>query len=212
MKRLLLAALLVNSTAFGQGFNIPVGQEPMALSIPVVIASDQSPVPVSGTFSDPSVGATGAAVPASATYAGMTVAGILTGLTGTANGLKVDGSAVTQPISGSVSVSNFPSTAHSLSTTVLASNNYSSTNVTTAAYVQLIASTSVALTSICVSDTSGSIIKIATGAAASEVDKIYLQGGGTGCYDVAVPSGTRISLRALDVNATTGFFLFTCFL
>lgn len=54
---------------------------------------------ISGGGSNASVGATAAAVPASATYAGMSVAGTLTGLTGTANGLKVDGSAVTQPIS-----------------------------------------------------------------------------------------------------------------
>lgn len=47
-------------------------------------------------------GATGAAVPASAVYGGMNVGGTLTGLVGTANGLKTDGSAVTQPISGSV--------------------------------------------------------------------------------------------------------------
>jgi len=58
-----------------------------------------TPIPVSGivTATNPSVGATGNAVPADATYAGMNVGGNLTGLTGTANGLKVDGSAVTQP-------------------------------------------------------------------------------------------------------------------
>lgn len=54
---------------------------------------------ISGGGSNASVGATGSAVPASATYAGMNVSGNLTGLTGTANGLKVDGSAVTQPVS-----------------------------------------------------------------------------------------------------------------
>jgi hypothetical protein len=48
---------------------------------------------------NPSVSPTGAAVPADATYIGVNVGGNLTGLTGTANGLKVDGSAVTQPIS-----------------------------------------------------------------------------------------------------------------
>ncbi len=58
-------------------------------------------VPISGsiTASNPSVAPTGAAVPADATYIGMTIAGTLTGLVGTANGLKTDGSAVTQPIS-----------------------------------------------------------------------------------------------------------------
>lgn len=51
------------------------------------------------TVLNPSVSATGSAVPADATFAGMSVAGNLTGLTGTANGLQVDGSAVTQPVS-----------------------------------------------------------------------------------------------------------------
>lgn len=49
-----------------------------------------------------SVGLTGGAVPTSATYLGMLVGGNLTGVPGTANGLKVDGSAVTQPVSGTV--------------------------------------------------------------------------------------------------------------
>ncbi len=49
-----------------------------------------TPIPVSGTVTatNPSVGVTGAAVPADATYAGMNVAGNLTGLTGTASGLN----------------------------------------------------------------------------------------------------------------------------
>ena len=61
-----------------------------------------TPIPVSGTVtaSNPSVGVTGAAVPADATYTGMNVAGNLTGMIGTANGLKVDGSAVNQPVIG----------------------------------------------------------------------------------------------------------------
>jgi hypothetical protein len=58
-------------------------------------------VPVTGSISatNPSVGATGSAVPTSATLGGMNVAGNNTALPGTANGLKVDPSAVTQPIS-----------------------------------------------------------------------------------------------------------------
>jgi hypothetical protein len=52
----------------------------------------------------PSASATGAGVPAQATYLGASVGGTLTGLVATANGLKVDGSAVTQPVSGTVSV------------------------------------------------------------------------------------------------------------
>lgn len=64
-------------------------------------------------------GATGAAVPANAIYVGMNVAGNLTGLVGTANGLKVDGSAVTQPVSGTVNQGGVtPILVDALSTTV----------------------------------------------------------------------------------------------
>lgn len=53
----------------------------------------------SGGGTNPSVSATGAAVPTSATYLGVDVGGNLTALQATASGLKVDGSAVTQPVS-----------------------------------------------------------------------------------------------------------------
>lgn len=64
-------------------------------------------VPISGsvTATNASIAATGGAVPASTTYIGASVAGTMTGLVATTNGLKVDGSAVTQPVSGSLTVS-----------------------------------------------------------------------------------------------------------
>jgi hypothetical protein len=110
-----------------------------------------TPVAVTGTFTNPAVGPTGSPVPADADYAGMNVGGNLVGLVGTVNGLKVDGSAVTQPVSasslplptgaatnaelvtinttlgsplqagGTVSVSNFPAT-QPVSGTVAVSN------------------------------------------------------------------------------------------
>ena len=56
----------------------------------------------SGGGSNPSVGATGAAVPASANYLGVRDgSGNLMGLQGASGALKVDGSAVTQPVSAS---------------------------------------------------------------------------------------------------------------
>lgn len=284
----ILAFLLLAPVAFGQGQNWPTGQETMQNSVPVTIASDQAAIPV--TVTNPSVGPTGAAVPADATYSGMNVGGNLVGLTGTANGLKVDVQAsvaqsVTQGTSpwvdnitqfggspvvtgtgtggagiprvtvsndstvglvagaaiiGAVRIdqttpgttngvfaTNFPSTvdtntgvtgastprvvtaSHAITSDILASNNYASTNVTTAAYVQLIASTATALNVICLSNSSSSIIKLATGAASSEVDRVYIPGGGAACYAVNIASGTRISLEALDATASTGWFLFT---
>ena len=52
-----------------------------------------------GNGSTASVGATGSVIPGSATLGGMSVGGTMTSLTGTSNGLKIDGSAVTQSIS-----------------------------------------------------------------------------------------------------------------
>ncbi len=94
-------------------------------------------------------------------------------------------------------------------TTVVASNAYSGTNVTTSAYVQLIASTANATNTVCVSNTNAANLKIATGAGGAEVDRIYLTGGGSGCYDINVPASTRISLKSIDVTASTGYFLYT---
>lgn len=72
--------------------------------------------------SSAAVGATGAAVPGSADYSGMNVGGNLTGMTGTANGLKVDGSAVTQPVSGTITASQ--GTAANLNATVVGTGTF----------------------------------------------------------------------------------------
>ena len=55
------------------------------------------------------VGVTSSALPTGAATES-TLSALNTKVTTTANGIKVDGSAVTQPVSGSVSVSNFPAT------------------------------------------------------------------------------------------------------
>ncbi len=66
------------------GSPIAIGQAAMAASLPVVIASDQSPIPITGTISatNPSVDATGGAVPSDATYVGINIGGNLTGAVG----------------------------------------------------------------------------------------------------------------------------------
>jgi hypothetical protein len=83
---------------------------------------------------------------------------------------------------------------------------YSSTPVTTSAYVQVVASTSAAVTRVSIFDSSGETLILATGAAASEVIKLYVPPGG-GEYDLAIPSGTRVSIKALTASATSGYQL-----
>ncbi len=145
----------------------------------------------------------------------------------TGGALRVDASSSTQPVSGTVAVSNLPSTVDTnnglvgastlrvatggkaITGTILANNNYASTAVTTSAYVQLIASTGSALNMICASNSSGSIIKVATGAGGAEVDRFYIPAGGSLCYPLNIAASTRVALEALDATASVGYFLFT---
>lgn len=82
------------NTANGSAINF--GQSLSVSSLPVVIASDQSAIPISAS-SLPLP--TGAATAANQTTGNASLSSIDGKLTDTANGLKVDGSAVTQPIS-----------------------------------------------------------------------------------------------------------------
>lgn len=83
---------------------------------------------------------------------------------------------------------------------------YSSTPVTTSAYTQLVASTSAAITHLSIFDSSGQAMILATGAAASEVVKLYIPPGG-GEFDLAIPTSTRISIKALTADASSGYNL-----
>jgi hypothetical protein len=92
--------------------------------------------------------------------------------------------------------------------TTLATKDYSSVNVTTAAYVQLVAATTYSMKNLRFFDSSGSCMILAIGAAGLEVDTLYIPPGGSGTpFLVTIPAGTRISLKALDTSATSGRFL-----
>lgn len=81
---------------------------------------------------------------------------------------------------------------------------YSGTNVTTAAYVQLVASLAGATDEIEIFDSSGQTLVLATGAAASEVDKFYITPGGNGRMTFHIASGTRVSVKAVSATANSG--------
>lgn len=90
-------------------------------------------------------------------------------------------------------------------------NDYSSVNVTTSAYVQLTASTASAITKLEIFDSSGSVLVLATGAAASEIDLLYIMPGGNGMVEVTVAASTRLSIKAIDTNATSGQIVINCY-
>jgi hypothetical protein len=149
--------------------------------------------------------------------------------------LKVDGSAVTQPVSGTITANagtgNFTvvqGTGTNLHTVVdsgsvsatqsgswstsdvgfsnseFVRNDYSSVNVTTSAYTQLIASTTNTYQEIEIFDSSGQTLKIAFGGSGSEVDKFLVFPGGNGRIKRNIPSGTRISIKAVSATASVG--------
>ncbi len=127
-----------------------LGQKTMANSTPVVISSDQSSLPVTASSLPlPS----GAASAANQTTIGAQTTkindGTNTAAVTAANALKVDGSAVTQPVSGTVAVSNLSTLStlaeQRIQTTALSTANASlaSIDTKTPSLGQAIANTSV---------------------------------------------------------------------
>lgn len=81
---------------------------------------------------------------------------------------------------------------------------YSTTNVTTSAYVQMVASTTSATKQVQIFDSSGQSLYFAVGAAASEVDQFIIPPGG-GIFNIAIPAASRISLKAVTATANSGY-------
>lgn len=209
-------------------------------------------VAVTGPLTDSQLRATAvpvsaAALPLPAGAATETTLSALNGkvpanLTVTATRLLVDGSGVTQPISAAAlplpSGAATETTLSAINTktpalgqaamaasspVVIASNQtavpiveggrsivararnvYNTTNVTTGAYVQLVASLGSAVNSVEIFDSSGQTLVLATGGAGSEVDQAFVFPGGNGRIPLAIAAATRISIRAVSATANDG--------
>lgn len=83
--------------------------------------------------------------------------------------------------------------------------NYVSSPVNTVdGYVQLVALLTSAAKEIEIFDSSGETLVLAIGAAASEVDKVYVIPGGNGKIPVKIAASSRLSIKAISGNATSG--------
>ena len=82
--------------------------------------------------------------------------------------------------------------------------SYSSTNVTSSAYVQIVASTTSTVNMVEIFDSSGVALYFATGGAGSEVNQFVIYPGGNGQVQFAIAAGTRLSLKAVSTSATSG--------
>lgn len=198
---------------------IKAASTPAAAADPalVVAISPNNTIPISGTVTatNPANGSTGAAVPAQANYIGVNSGGNLTGLTfgqaTMANSIPV----VIASNQGSLSIGALPAGSNvigytkqsglSIATTPVY-NSYSSTNITTSAYTQLVASTTSQTNWVDIFDSSGQAMILAVGAAGSEVAVLYVPPGGISC-PLFITSANRISYKALTGNATSGYLL-----
>ena len=88
---------------------------------------------------------------------------------------------------------------------------YSSANVTTAAFAELVASVPFNSSQIQVYDSSSKIIQIAIGEAGQEVVVFTLPVSGWALIPYYFTEGQRVSAKALDANATTGYNVLSFF-
>jgi hypothetical protein len=160
-----------NSTNIDNKLN-SLGQKTMAGSVPVVIASDQSDLPV--------------AISASSTISVENLPATVSVNTGAADASTLRVSEASRSYADSVYYA------------------YASGNVTTGAWVQLVASTAANINLLCITDQSGQAMELGVGAAASESRVFLIAPGFSGCVPLRIASAARISVRAVSATASSG--------
>lgn len=119
--------------------------------------------------------------------------------------IEVDPATGAIPITGTVLTA--PGALHYGDSVAL---SYGTTPVTSAAYVTLIASTAAASIQIFIFESGGNPMELATGAAGFETRLFLIPPGGiNGPAALAVPAGTRLSVKALSTSNTLGDLLMT---
>lgn len=190
-----------------------LGQKAMTGSAPVVIASDQTAIPASqsGTWN---IGAISTSVtPGTAaanlgkavdSAAGSTDTGIL------ALAVRDDSLTVLTPVDNDYTQLRVNDNGRLWSETAgktcfnYARIDYTSTSVTTGAYVQLLASTLATITEVEIFDSSGQTLFLAYGSAGSETNLCYITPGGNGRIPVTIPNATRVAIKAVSATANAG--------
>lgn len=82
--------------------------------------------------------------------------------------------------------------------------DYSSTNVTTGAWVQLVASLGAATSGVEIFDSSGQTLLLGYGPSGQEVGQFIIFPGGNGIVPFGFPAGVRVVIKALSGTASSG--------
>lgn len=81
--------------------------------------------------------------------------------------------------------------------------DYTSSNVTTTAWTQIFASTSIISATATIFDSSGQTLEVGVGASGKEAILFLIPPGG-GTFPLSLSVGQRLSIRAVSANATSG--------
>lgn len=178
----------------------PYGQATMANSVPVTLASDQTAIEIQAS-SPLDVNVTNA------------------GQSNMAGSIPV----VIANNQSSIPISNFPTTvavdkqaadASTIRTTEGSRSyadsihyDYTGGTVTTGAWTEIDAATAVAMNYVCITDQSGQIMELGSGAAAAETRIFLIARGFSGCIPLRIAASTRLSLKAVSSDASTGDFV-----
>lgn len=167
-----------------------------------------------GSFAVNYSGVPGAATPSNAAFVGGTDGTLLRGIkTDTAGELQVDvlSSALPAGAATQTTLATIAADIADIATFTTpkvysdsAYYDYSGGSVTTAAWTQVIASTAADISLLCVTDTSGQVMQIGSGAAAAETRVFLIARGSSACIPLFIMAGTRISVRAVSATASTG--------
>jgi hypothetical protein len=94
-------------------------------------------------------------------------------------------------------------------------HSYTSTPVTTAAWVEIISATTAPCSALEIFSGNGAIIKLSLGAAgqedASEIKYYVIPGGSSILLPIEVAKGKRISAKSMDTTANSGSLVFNFF-
>lgn len=85
--------------------------------------------------------------------------------------------------------------------------SYASNNVLTSAYTELVSSSPIPISALQICDTSGKILKIAIGASGEEKDILVVGPNSNAIFSIYIPKGSRLSIKAVDATASTGYNL-----
>lgn len=83
-------------------------------------------------------------------------------------------------------------------------NEYSVNSVDTSTYYELVAATASAYSAVEIFDSSGQTMVLAFGATGFEIDQFLIFPGGNGRLTFTVPSGSRVTVKAISATASAG--------